>query len=144
MRLTIFRKLFISLLLISTIMMVGMALLINNSFQSGLQNYLNQREIEKMQVIAEYVSQYYSPETDWSMIEENPTLWETLLVQAGQQFPRERGRHRRDPSSRQTPLINFQVFLLNAQGDPVLYPTARFKERDQKEQFIRVPIMLDG
>ncbi|MGB5445336.1 MAG: ATP-binding protein, partial [Psychromonas sp.] len=42
------------------------------------------------------------------------------------------------------PLINFQVFLLNAQGDPVLYPTARFKERDQKEQFIRVPIMLDG
>lgn len=58
MRLTLFRKLFISLLLISTIMMAGMALLINNSFQAGLQNYLNQREIEKMQVIAEQVSQY--------------------------------------------------------------------------------------
>lgn len=33
MRLTLFRKLFISLLLISTIMMAGMALLINNSYK---------------------------------------------------------------------------------------------------------------
>ncbi|WP_372881254.1 ATP-binding protein [Psychromonas sp.] len=140
MRLTIFRKLFISLLLISTIMMAGMALLINNSFQSGLQNYLNQREIERMQVIAEYISQYYSPQSGWLMIEENPSLWETLLRQAGQQFSGERGRHRRNSSLSS---VSSHVFLLNAQGDPVLYPARRFTERDKKEQFIRVPILLD-
>jgi two-component system sensor histidine kinase BaeS len=79
MRLTLFRKLFISLLLISTIMMLGMALLINNSFQTGLQNYLNQRETEEMQVIAEQVSQYYSHENGWQRIQEQPYLWTDLL-----------------------------------------------------------------
>jgi len=140
MRLTIFRKLFISLLLISTIMMVGMALLINNSFQSGLQNYLNQREVEKMQIIAEHINQYYSLENGWLMIEQQPSLWETLLRQAGQQFPRKGGKPRRDPAAQN----NHPVFLLDAQGEPVLHQDSRFRKITEKAQFIRVPIMLDG
>ena len=59
MRWTIFRKLFVSLLLISSIMMVGMALLINNSFQNGLQSYLNQSEVEKVETMAICCLLYY-------------------------------------------------------------------------------------
>lgn len=118
MRLTLFRKLFISLLLISTIMMAGMALLINNSFQAGLQNYLNQREIEKMQVIAEQVSQYYSHENGWQVIQEQPDLWTDLLRQVGEHSPRGRVNSHR-PEERF--LINPRVFLLNIQGEAVLH-----------------------
>lgn len=125
-------------------MMVGMALLINNSFQSGLQNYLNQREIEKMQIIAENISQYYSLENGWQVIEEQPSLWEALLRQAGQQFPRERGNQRRDPSLQKPMPLNHHVFLLNARGEPVLNQDGWYRERTERgEQFIRVPIMQD-
>lgn len=140
MRLTLFRKLFISLLLISTIMMVGMALLINNSFQTGLQNYLNQREIEKMEVIAEQVSQYYSHENGWQMIEEQPNLWTDLLRQVGEHSPRGRANSRR---GQERLSINPRVFLLNIQGEAVLHRARQMIQRNEQVQFIKVPIILD-
>lgn len=143
MRLTLFRKLFISLLLISTIMMVGMALLINNSFQTGLQNYINQREIEKMQVIAEQVSQYYSPENGWQVIQEQPDLWTNLLRQVGEHSPRGRANSHRDRPPEQRLLINPRVFLLNVQGEGVLHRARKIKEQNESGPFIKVPILLD-
>ncbi|MFT6926128.1 MAG: two-component system sensor histidine kinase BaeS [Psychromonas sp.] len=140
MRLTLFRKLFISLLLISSIMMVGMALLINNSFQTGLQDYLNQREIEKMQVIAEQVSQYYSPENDWQIIRERPDLWTNLLKQVGEHSPRGRPNSRR---AQEPLLINPRVFLLNVQGEAVLHRARKIKQHNEGGEFIKVPIILD-
>ncbi|MFT7053234.1 MAG: two-component system sensor histidine kinase BaeS [Psychromonas sp.] len=143
MRLTLFRKLFISLLLISSIMMVGMALLINNSFQTGLQNYLNQREIEKMQVIAEQVSQYYSPENGWQTIQESPDLWTDLLRQVGEHSLRGRGRSNRDRPPEERLLINPRVFLLNIQGEAVLHRARKIQQRNESGEFIKVPILLD-
>ncbi|ABM02827.1 sensor histidine kinase with ATPase domain [Psychromonas ingrahamii 37] len=143
MRLTLFRKLFISLLLISSIMMVGMALLINNSFQTGLQNYLNHRETEEMQVIAEKISQYYSPENGWRMIEEQPYLWTNLLRKVGNHPARERANSHRDRPPQEQFLINPRIFLLNVQGEAVLDRARKMKERNERDQFIKVPIILD-
>lgn len=83
MRLTIFYKLFVSLLLTSAIMMIGMALMINNSFQGGLETFLNQREVKKLEVIALQVSEYYSPQNGWERLKKQPALWENLLKQIG-------------------------------------------------------------
>ncbi|QUM77411.1 HAMP domain-containing protein [Moritella sp. 24] len=84
MRLTIFHKLFISLMLISMLMMVGMALLINNSFQNGFQSYLNQSEIERIESMAENISEYYSPKKGWRKLQQQPELWDKLLRNIGE------------------------------------------------------------
>ena len=65
MRLTLFKKILIAMLFISTSMVVGMAWLINSSFQTGLQSYLNQGDEEKLQLIAESVAIHYSQESGW-------------------------------------------------------------------------------
>ncbi|MCG7588450.1 two-component sensor histidine kinase, partial [Photobacterium sp. OFAV2-7] len=70
MRLTIFSKLFLSLLLICIVVMSGMAMVINNSFRSGLQNYLNQEEIDKVERLAQIVSHYYSDDYQWDTLKQ--------------------------------------------------------------------------
>jgi len=68
MRLTLFKKILISLLFISTLMVVGMMWLVNSSFHHGLQDYINQAEKEKLILVAEKVSLYYSEEFGWQEI----------------------------------------------------------------------------
>ena len=77
MRLTLFKKILIVMLLISTSMVVGMAWLINSSFQTGLQNYLNQGDEEKLQLVAEQVAPYYSIEYGWGKLK--PESWLLIL-----------------------------------------------------------------
>ncbi|TEW53745.1 HAMP domain-containing protein [Psychromonas sp. RZ22] len=68
MRFTLFKKILISMLFICTLMVLGMAWLINYSFQSGLKNYVNRGEEERMQLIAEQISPYYSEQTGWKKL----------------------------------------------------------------------------
>ena len=77
MRLTLFKKILIAMLFISTSMVVGMAWLINSSFQTGLQNYLNQGDEEKLQLVAEQVAPYYSIEYGWEKLK--PESWFIIL-----------------------------------------------------------------
>ena len=100
MRLTIFHKLFISLMLISMLMMVGMALLINNSFQNGFQSYLNQSEVEKVESMAEDISDYYSSDQGWRQLQQQPELWDRLLRNIGE-YPR-RPKDHSGPTSRKS------------------------------------------
>ena len=142
MRLTIFHKLFFSLLLTSTIMMAGMALLINNSFQSGLQTYLNQREIEKLEVIALQVSQYYSTRYGWKIIKEQPYLWEDLLKQIAERpSPGKRPRH--FPRNALI-LLHERIHLLDKNGEPVFDYLKKRKYKQRDPQFIQVPITVNN
>ncbi|MFT6985561.1 MAG: two-component system sensor histidine kinase BaeS [Psychromonas sp.] len=155
MRLTIFHKLFVSLLLTSTIMMAGMALLINNSFQSGLQIYLNQRKVDKLEVIALQVSQYYSTKNGWKEIKAQPYLWENLLKQVFRRS--EDGNHpERHERGNGRLSLHDKIILLNDQGMPVFdYPKMRrHGNRDlqlnndlqlnKDPQFINVPVTFDN
>ena len=138
MRLTIFHKLFFSLLLTSTVMVAGIALLINHSFQSGLQTYLNQREVEKLKVVALQVSQYYSTQDGWKIIKEQPYLWEDLIKQIGEPPPeRKRPRIERFMSGRLM-LLHDRIHLLDENGQPVFNYPNMHKYTDPK--FIKVPI----
>ena len=53
------------MLFISSLMVVGMAWMINHSFQTGLQDYLNQGEEEKLTLVAEKIAPYYSETDGW-------------------------------------------------------------------------------
>ncbi|MCG6202652.1 ATP-binding protein [Psychromonas antarctica] len=148
MRLTIFHKLFVSLLLTSIIMMAGMALLINNSFQSGLQIYLNQRKIEKLEVIAAQVSHYYSTESGWNRIKAQPDLWKNLLKPLLNRSPKEHRlaiekRPPRHPQSDRFELHN-RIFLLNKQGLSVFANPPKREKQMREPTFIKVPITFDN
>lgn len=148
MRLTIFHKFFLSILLTGTIMMAGMALLINNSFQSGLQTYLNQREIEKLEVVALQVSQYYSTQDGWKRIKAQPHLWLDLLRQItmrparDKRLPREQRPPARHFSHNSLILLRDRIHLLDGNGAPVFEYPKNHKDTDPK--FIKVPIMVNN
>jgi len=112
MRLTIFHKLFISLMLISMLMMVGMALLINNSFQNGFQSYLNQSEVERIESMAENISDYYSPDQGWRQLQQQPELWDRLLRNIGE-YPRKPKDHSDLTSRKSRPDYNRLESRLN-------------------------------
>ena len=150
MRLTIFHKLFISILVTSVIMMAGMALLINNSFQSGLQTYLSQRELKQLEIISLQVGDYYSSQDGWQELKAQPSLWENLLKQIGDRpliAPR--------PSSGTRPPIHHfsrkellslhkRIHLLDANGRLVFANIKTPKHRKDDPSFIAMPISVNN
>ncbi|MFA0087696.1 ATP-binding protein [Vibrio sp. 10N.261.51.F12] len=90
MRLTIFSKLFISILFGSLFMVVGMSLMINYSFKSGLQSYINDTEQEKAVVLASDIIQYYDLEDGWNDLASDPFLWHEIFTSWGEPIPRPR------------------------------------------------------
>jgi two-component system sensor histidine kinase BaeS len=149
MRLTIFHKLFISLLLTSMIMMLGMALLINNSFQSGLQTYLNQREVKQLEFIASQIGEYYSSTNGWSLIKKDPAIWENLLKQIGERpevsdeptdtHPPERRLNRQDLKQ-----LYKRIHLLDDKGNMVFDKLDIPDNKKSDPLFIQVPVRSDG
>lgn len=67
------------MLFISCLMVLGMAWLINVSFQTGLENYLNRGEEEKLQLVAERIAPYYSAEDGWQQLRHHE--WKTVITQ---------------------------------------------------------------
>ena len=149
MRLTIFHKLFISLLLTSMIMMLGMALLINNSFQSGLQTYLNQREEKQLEFIAAQVGEYYSATKGWETIKSDPSIWDNLLKQIGERpeaadstvdnHRPERRFNRKDLAQAYK-----RIHLLDVKGNMVFNQVDLPAHKKADPFFIEVPVSSDG
>ncbi|WP_418135221.1 ATP-binding protein [Psychromonas sp. GE-S-Ul-11] len=77
MRLTLFKKILFSMLLISSLMVVGIAGLIDDSFQQGLQRYLNHGEERKLRLVSENLSSYYSEDKGWDEL--TPEVAEFIL-----------------------------------------------------------------
>ncbi|CAM3192269.1 ATP-binding protein [Moritella viscosa] len=142
MRLTIFHKLFISLMLISSIMMIGMALLINNSFQNGFQRYLNQSEVERIENMAENISDYYSSDQGWYKLQQQPELWRRLLRNIGE-HPRKpkkvtemTSRKTRSNYNQLTPRLN----LLDINGNTIIGAPKNFHRLHANIQITKVAI----
>jgi two-component system sensor histidine kinase BaeS len=145
MRLTIFRKLFISLLLISTIMMIGMAFLINNSFQTGLQTYLNDSEREKMAILSQQVSQYYTSENGWLAFTEQPGLWSKILRQSGENPRPEKKNHRNQQRRNGKMFISMssRLNLLDLQGNSILGKPLAPKINSDLQPSFKIPLISD-
>ena len=139
MRLTIFHKLFVSLLLISSIMMIGMALLINNSFQKGLQVYLNQSEIEKVETMAERMPYYYSPTEGWKYLQGQPRLWDQLLRNIGEKSDRHQGKHSRgNPNFVR---LKSRINLLNNDSISIIGNPKNLLRNNTHIDLVKVPII---
>ncbi|MGR5165750.1 ATP-binding protein [Vibrio astriarenae] len=85
--LSLFQKLFLSLLITSVVLLSGMAIVINFSFKKGLQDYINQDEVAKVELIASQLSSYYSEAYGWQRMKESPHIWSSLLRQYGEAPP---------------------------------------------------------
>ncbi|MFC1235281.1 ATP-binding protein [Vibrio sp. F74] len=101
MRLSIFTKLFVSILLVCVVMLGTMTWFINSSFQDGLQSYLNNKEVEKIELIANKLKGYYSPIFGWQRLVSAPYLWGDILDQFGEAPPPQASQGNGPPGRRQ-------------------------------------------
>ncbi|MCP5077041.1 MAG: HAMP domain-containing protein [Psychromonas sp.] len=143
MRLTLFKKLFISLLILSTLLVFAMAWLVNHSFHSGLQGYLNNQEAQRLEILAERLEQYYSPERGWLILENNPVIWQRLLAQTFAR-PDKRGD---DKGKRQHKRLNHlmrKVQLFATDGSAIIQSRNDIKSPDPDLLLVTVDIMVSG
>ncbi|MFT7683586.1 MAG: two-component system sensor histidine kinase BaeS [Moritella dasanensis] len=145
MRLTIFHKLFISLILISMLMMVSMALLINNSFQNGFQSYLNQSEVERIENMAENISDYYSAEQGWRKLQQQPELWRQLLRNIGEhpRKPKDLADMPARKSRSNYNRLEVRLNLLDANGKSLIGNRKNLKRLHDNVQITKVAITQD-
>lgn len=87
MRISLFQKLFVTVLMSSVLAILAMAILVNVSFKDGFQQYLNQQEVTKVESLATDASAYYSATYGWARLEQSPHLWASLLQQMGEMPP---------------------------------------------------------
>lgn len=123
------------MLFISTLMVVGMALLINFSFQSGLQTYLDEGEREKLQLVVEQVRPYYSPQTQWGKL--SIEQWRAVLTST---LSRPEVRDKAKFGKKFNDRILKRVGLLDAQQRPIFNS---YKLREENK-VINAPIIVDG
>ncbi|MGB2078200.1 MAG: ATP-binding protein [Vibrio sp.] len=140
MRLTLFYKILIALFSLSMLMMIGMSLLINTSFQTGFQNYLNQQEVEKLASLKPYLLAYYDEDNQWDDLKGEPRKWAQLFEIIGETPlppppPEFSHQHRPklehfeglQPMSRRVRLLDAQKNLVVGKRPPALN-SARYKK----------------
>ena len=127
------------------LMMVGMALLINNSFQNGLQSYLNQSEIEKVETLAERISDYYSHTQGWDDMQQKPQLWSQLLRNIGEhQRPSKNHPAFKNDSKNQRPNFNelpARLNLLDENGNSIIGNPKNLHRLHRNIQITKIPVL---
>lgn len=129
---------------ISLIMMLGMALLINNSFQNGFQSFLNQSEIEKVETMAERIARHYSPTLGWKKIQESPELWMQQLSNIGEHT---RPSKNHPSSSSKRPSFNqleARLNLLNKSGESIIGSSRNLRRFHSNIQITKIPIISNS
>lgn len=124
--------------------MIGMALLINNSFQNGLQAYLNQSQIEKIEAMALDITQYYSTTEQWQKIQQQPYLWGNLLRSIGEHLPKgmpHNNGHSRPLPPQKLSSIGARLNLLDKDGKSIIGNPQNIEHKRSNRQLIKVPII---
>ena len=85
--LSLLTKIFISTLVVSLATFFMLAISLNNSFRSGLQEYFNQSELKEVRILAKKVSKVYSPDKGWNKLRHDHYKWYQLLEMIGEGSP---------------------------------------------------------
>lgn len=136
MRFTLFKKILFSMLFISALMVVGIAWLVNYSFQTGLQDYLNEGEEQRLQLVVEKITPYYSVEQGWSKLP--LSIWTSTLSDVFAQPTGDNPRPTKLRYSRAKHLLK-RVHLLDVDFKPVLPG----RKNRLHSNMIKVPILHD-
>jgi two-component system sensor histidine kinase BaeS len=131
----------------SITMVVVMALMINHSFQTGLQGYLNRAERARVDKILVKVEQHYQRYHDWNRMAHQPEIWANIMVSLGEPPPR-RDPHMpvREPLPAQGPVIPLgeRIHLLDAKQQRLLGPPEMLIKPDAGMHIEMIPIEVEG
>lgn len=145
LRLKIWHKLFITLLLVVALILVLTAVLSQRSFTQGFEDYLQAVELQRITRLQSALVEDYSERGSWDFLRYNPRRWHRLMVQSdlapaplrappSQRRPRpdHQARPRSDyperPSKPASPIPSGRVALLDPQQTVVIGPTTRAKK----------------
>lgn len=87
MRLNIFSKLFLAMLLATIMVVLVMVVFMNWSFRSGFAAYHHAEERDKAQELAGKLGTEFAAHGSWDFIRRNPRQWGQLLESIGEQPP---------------------------------------------------------
>lgn len=131
MKIGIKYKLFTTLLLTSIVVSSGMFLFMQWSFDRGFLNYVNQQELEELDLLSGRLVQHYSSHGNWDFLRDDPRLWQRILADGrGPRNNRGPGHDRKPP-----PHISPGVALFDAEKKVIFAPPG--KERNLQLQKIQ-------
>lgn len=143
LKLRIRHKLFLTILLTSSLVAGGLFLFLQWSFDRGFLNYVNNQELQQLNTMAEALTGMYDAESGWEKLQDNHMLW--LAIQRDlfhrqlrevMESVRDKERGQRDPFFRQGKEVR--------EGGP---PGGRFGEKHvppvDPVQFGRRLVLLD-
>lgn len=116
MKLNIFSKLFLAVLLATLILTLFMVFFMNWSFRTGFAAYYHEREVKRVEVLAELIGEEYATAGSWDALFAHPRAWGRLLRQIGERPP---PRHHR-PAPRTANRLATRLSLLNRDGEVLI------------------------
>lgn len=75
MKLRIFGKLYLAILLATSVVIVFMVVVTNWNFRQGFAKYEREADLERVVCLAEHLAEKYPDQQDWSFLVRNPTAW---------------------------------------------------------------------
>ncbi len=146
MRISIFTKLFVSILMVCVTMLFVLTYFINSSFQRGLQDFTNNNEIALAQELANNLKQYYSPSEKWRRLEREPHLIASSI--GGPSRPHPRDRHPSPPPLREPEAPGLQPIwqrlnILDQDGRAIIGPPENLHHLEDGQHQALVEITLD-
>lgn len=112
MRISITQKVFLTLLAATSVVVVGMYLFMQYSFEQGLVNFLEARQQQRIDTALQRLSEEYSDSSGWGRLRENRAFW-SQLIRGRPLDPHPPKRHT-DPDDRHPPhLKKPQLALLD-------------------------------
>lgn len=75
MKLKIFGKLYLAILLATLVVIVFMVVVTNWNFRQGFAKYEREADLERVECLAKHLAEKYPDQQDWSFLINNPTRW---------------------------------------------------------------------
>jgi two-component system, OmpR family, sensor histidine kinase BaeS len=116
-KLKIQHKLFFTLLFTSTVVATGLFLFLQWNFDRGFLNYVNNKELNQLDQLADRLTGYYAEQNDWHFMAGNDPLWRRIHEELFSSFPvgghppPRVGREHRSPPPRDSQGIGPRIIL---------------------------------
>ena len=83
MKLNIFTKLFLAVLIATVVVILFMAIFMNWSFRRGFADYQHQAELARVNILSSTLSNEYRSQQNWDFLRNNPRGWQAILLKLG-------------------------------------------------------------
>ncbi|MCB1637492.1 MAG: hypothetical protein KDI15_01445, partial [Thiothrix sp.] len=112
MKLNIFAKLFMAILVATMAMTVFMVIFTNWSVRQGFADYQHQDELDKLNQLADVLAEAYSHQGNWNFLLNQPANWRAALAQVGEGRSLERLPGNNEPFARVGQALSLRSFGL--------------------------------